>query len=518
MNLPWRPSAVPERKATEQKNSAQFAAVCEALLERGAKVRFRAHGQSMQPNILDNDALTIAPVQQKDLRRGDVALTHGRDGFRAHRVYNRNSAARNVITRGDSGQENDPATQTILGKVVAIERNGRKASIKTPAQRFRHTFRRQIHRLKGAASLRLRKFASSFALFGFLAASGILLSASPAAAQADLTMSQTTSVSVVDTGINFNYTEIATNNGPNPVPAGTLVVYQQTPPNTTLQSITVDANWNCSNPGATGPIICTYVPALASGANTAADPILFTLSVTGGTAYGTTILNSATVTSQTTDPAPSDNTSITTVLVEAAAQADMALSMTAWPTPVFLSSTLTYTIQVQNLGQANAATVQVVDTIPGTTTFVSANAPAGWSCSGTTTVTCSLTGTMVQGASATITITVTSPSTAGPITNTATVSSTTPDPVATNNSATDITVVQPLVCATPGKDGAGGTLSGVVNTYYRASANGNLAAGTNSVTLAAALPAAGTPIAVGDLLLIIQLQDALINNTNTSSY
>ena len=79
-------------------------------------------------------------------------------------------------------------------------------------------------------------------------------------------------------------------------------------------------------------------------------------------------------------------------------------------------------------------------------------------------------------------------------------------------------MVQPLVCATPGKDGAGGTLSGVVNTYYRASANGTLAAGNNSVTLAAALPAGGTPIAVGDLLLIIQLQDALINNTNTSSY
>ena len=87
----------------------------------------------------------------------------------------------------------------------------------------------------------------------------------------------------------------------------------------------------------------------------------------------------------------------------------MALSMTAAPTPVFLSSTLTYTIQVQNLGQANAATVQVADTIPATTTFVSANAPAGWSCSGTTTITCSLTGTMALGASATITITVTSP-------------------------------------------------------------------------------------------------------------
>ncbi len=510
---------MPERKATEQKNSAQFAAVCEALLERGAKVRFRAHGRSMQPNILDNDALTIAPVQQKDLRRGDVALTHGRDGFRAHRVYNRNSAARNVITRGDSGQENDPATQTILGKVVAIERNGRKASITTPAQRFRHTFRRQIHRLKGAASLRLRKFASSFALFGFLAASGILLSASPAAAQADLTMSQTTSVSVVDTGINFNYTEIATNNGPNAVPAGTLVIYQQTPASTTFRSITVDANWTCTTPGAgnSGPIICTYNLALANGASTAADPIVITESVNTGTAADTTILNSATVTSQTVDPVPNNNTSITTVLVEPVADADLALFMTASPTPVFLSSNLTYTIQVQNLGQASAAAVQVTDTLPTGTTFVSSNASAGWSCSGTVTVTCALTGTMAQGASGTITIAITSPATSGPISNTASVSTSTTDPVSANNSATVVTVVQPLVCATPGHDGAGNLLTGVVNTYYPPLANGTLAAGATTVNLGGSSGAAKA-IGIGDLLLIMQMQDALINSQNTGAY
>ena len=506
-----------ERKSIEKRNSAQFAAVCEALLRRGANVRFRAHGQSMQPNVLENDAVIVAPAEQT-LERGDVALTYGKDGFRVHRVRFTDGSAGEIVTRGDAGQENDAAVNVVLGKVVAIERNGQKVSMERAGISYLHAARVWIRRLWLALTLRFGGLSASSLCIGLIAAFGLLLNATPVAAQADLTMTQTTSVSVVDTGVNLSYTEIATNKGPNAVPAATLVVYQQTPPNTTLQSITVDANWNCSNPGAAGPIICIYAPALASGANTSADPILFTLSVNAGTTYGTTILNSATVTSQTTDPVPSNNTSITTVLVEAAAQADMALSMTAAPTPVFLSSPLTYTIQVQNLGQASASTVQVVDTLPATATFVSANAPAGWACSGTTTVTCSLTGTMAQGASATITITVTSPSTSGPISNTATVSSATADPVAANNSATVITVVQPLVCATPGKDGAGGTLSGVVNTYYRASANGTLAAGKNSVTLAAALPAGGTPIAVGDLLLIIQIQDALINNTNSSSY
>ena len=192
-----------ERKTIEKRNSAQFAAVCKALLDRGANVRFRAQGQSMKPNILDGDALIIASVQQKELRRGDVALTHGEDGLRAHRVCDANSGTRKVITRSDSGQENDPATPGVLGVVIAIERKGRKTSMTQPYQRLGHVFRTQIHRLKLAASLRLKRFASSSALFIVVVASGILLNPSPAAAQADLTMSQTTSVSVVDIGHQF---------------------------------------------------------------------------------------------------------------------------------------------------------------------------------------------------------------------------------------------------------------------------------------------------------------------------
>jgi uncharacterized repeat protein (TIGR01451 family) len=505
------------REPQVRRDSQLFAKVCEAVLRRGHKVQFQVQGQSMQPTLLDGDEVVVAPTTPGELRRGEVVLSESRDGLRVHRVAVCEVTSGSVTTRSDTGLEMDSPASRVFGKVTARRRNSGVESLSISRVRLGHPARILMRRIRVAAAARLRRSAAF--LLGLAALT--LLSAAfavPAAyAQADLTMTQATSVSVVDRGINFNYTEIATNNGPNAVPAGTLVVYQQTPPNTTLQSITVDANWNCSNPGAAGPIICIYAPALASGANTAADPIVFTLSVNGGTAYGTTILNSATITSQTTDPVPSNNTSVTTVLVEAANQADMALSMTAAPTPVFLSSTLTYAIQVQNLGQANAATVQVVDTIPGTTTFVSATAPAGWTCAGTTTVTCSLTGTMAQGATATIKIAVTSPSTPGPITNSATVTSVTADPVMANNTATVITVVQPLVCATPGKDGAGGVLSGVVNTYYRASANGTLAAGsTAGVTLAAG--SGPTPISPGDLLLIIQMQDALINNTNSSSY
>ncbi|HEY4229526.1 MAG TPA: isopeptide-forming domain-containing fimbrial protein, partial [Thermoanaerobaculia bacterium] len=70
-------------------------------------------------------------------------------------------------------------------------------------------------------------------------------------------------------------------------------------------------------------------------------------------------------------------------------------------------------------------------------------------------------------------------------------------------------------CATPGKDGAGGTLSGVVNTYYPGTANA--AAGATLIHVGASRGSA-TGITAGDLLLVIQMQDAAINSSNTSSY
>jgi hypothetical protein len=71
------------------------------------------------------------------------------------------------------------------------------------------------------------------------------------------------------------------------------------------------------------------------------------------------------------------------------------------------------------------------------------------------------------------------------------------------------------LCATPGKDLAGGVLAGVVNRYHPGAASA--AAGSASITLGVARGAA-TPITAGDLLLVIQMQDALINATAGDSY
>src|SRR5207248_6449732 len=69
-------------------------------------------------------------------------------------------------------------------------------------------------------------------------------------------------------------------------------------------------------------------------------------------------------------------------------------------------------------------------------------------------------------------------------------------------------------CATPGRDDTA-TLNSVINTYYPGTLTA--AAGTTTITLGPAT-GAGTPIAIGDLVLGIQMQDAAIESTNTGAY
>src|SRR5206468_9133558 len=92
----------------------------------------------------------------------------------------------------------------------------------------------------------------------------------------------------------------------------------------------------------------------------------------------------------------------------------------------------------------SAAAVHVNDPLPANTTFVSATTSVG-SCTGTTTVDCDL-GTLANGASATITIVVTS-TVVGPLSNTATVSTTSADSNGADNSSTAATTVQPVPSA-----------------------------------------------------------------------
>lgn len=184
------------------------------------------------------------------------------------------------------------------------------------------------------------------------------------------------------------------------------------------------------------------ITANLSGTLAADTTSTFTIIVTAPSVPGT-ITNTATV--ATTTPETNYNNNSASVTTQVIQPADVSIVKTANPNPVEVSSDLTYTITVGNAGPAVANNVVVTDPLPTNTTFVS-EAGSGWTFSnsianGVTTITADLIGALAVNASSTFTIVVQAPPTPGTVTNTATVTSSTPDVNLANNTSTVTTQV-----------------------------------------------------------------------------
>ena len=133
------------------------------LLKNGYKVRFSAPGHSMFPTITDNETVVVEPIEPFAVHKGDIVLYRSNGELIAHRVMgiltndkadqysvlfnafspdkakavspdaNHQSSqhaslspSHFFILRGDAALNSDePITSgQVLGKVIAIERNG----------------------------------------------------------------------------------------------------------------------------------------------------------------------------------------------------------------------------------------------------------------------------------------------------------------------------------------------------------------------------------------------------------
>ena len=120
------------------------------------------------------------------------------------------------------------------------------------------------------------------------------------------------------------------------------------------------------------------------------------------------------------------------------------MSKTASSNPALPGQSLTYTIRVINAGPDDAADVALTDPLPSSTTYVSCSTSVG-TCAGpsvgsTGTVTAAL-GTLAVGDVVTLEIVVRVASGYGNLVNTATVTSSTPDPDPGNNTSTAVTTI-----------------------------------------------------------------------------
>jgi uncharacterized repeat protein (TIGR01451 family) len=125
----------------------------------------------------------------------------------------------------------------------------------------------------------------------------------------------------------------------------------------------------------------------------------------------------------------------------ALAPADLSITKSDSPDPVTEGGQLTYTVGVTNAGPDPATDVTVTDDLASSDFDLISVTPSQGSCDtqGAQNITCNL-GTLASGATANITILVTAKK-PGTVTNTASVTTSEPDPQSANNTVTESTTV-----------------------------------------------------------------------------
>ncbi len=518
-----------------RRDSRKFTAICSDLLSQGFRVRFRANGKSMQPNIVENDALLVAPASLASLaslRRGDVVLTQDDLGLKAHRLVQKNILTDELLTRGDTGQDNDAPVPTALGKVIAVERGGHTRSTVGVRSRLAAKSNSVLYRAKLAFWKRTARVIRYLFPGALLLILSLLSNVSPATAQtADLSVTESAAPSTVSPGGTISYTIAVKNNSfLNTSTAPSWV--QATPANTTYQSVAAPAGWTCTNPavGGTGNVTCSATTLATNTTKT----FTMVVAVNAGTAGNTTISSSVTV-SATNNSNSGNDTATATVTV---LSADLAIAETPGSGSASPGGTISYTVLVTNNGASAAAAPSWTQLTPTNTTFASVTPPAGWTCvkpgvGATGAVTCTDGSALANAGTASFTLVVTvNAGVAGGtvISGSTTVSSATFDPSAANNTATgSVTVLAADLAITqtrsPASVNPGGTISytSVVTNNGPSSANAPVftQATPANTTFQSVTPAAGwtcTNPAVGGTGTITCTDAANLANAGTATF
>ncbi|GAA5107345.1 hypothetical protein GCM10023339_05250 [Alloalcanivorax gelatiniphagus] len=244
----------------------------------------------------------------------------------------------------------------------------------------------------------------------------------PVADEADVSITKTASPEPVTAGDQVTYALTVRNNGP--TPASGVQVVDTLPAGTTY----VSSNPSSGSCAVSGQTLTCGLGTIANGAT---GTVSVVVRVPPGS-EATSVTNVARVSTTTSDPNPANNNASTTSTV--VRQADVALTKSAAPASPVPGNDVTYTLVATNNGSSRATDVTVTDTLPSSLAVRSASD----ACTVTgSQVTCTA-GGLDPGQSATFTVVATVPSnaTTASLTNSARVTSNTPDPTPANNSAT----------------------------------------------------------------------------------
>ncbi|GAB4580756.1 MAG: hypothetical protein Fur0022_34980 [Anaerolineales bacterium] len=110
------------------------------LAAQAPALRLRITGSSMAPLLQDGEAIILQPIAWKALQPGDIiAFRHIHDTI-THRIISINPQG--ITTLGDNLRKPDPflSPDALLGRVIALEKNGHIKSLSTGAWPSFHRF------------------------------------------------------------------------------------------------------------------------------------------------------------------------------------------------------------------------------------------------------------------------------------------------------------------------------------------------------------------------------------------
>lgn len=284
----------------------------------------------------------------------------------------------------------------------------------------------------------------------------------------DMAITKTDNVTNVTPGQALTYTLMYTN--VSIVGASGVAITETVPANTTFNAgASLPTVWSCVD-GAPGGTACTT--AIGSVAANAGGMVTFSVTINNPAPAGVNaITNTASIAddgTKGTDPTPSNNS--TTDVDTLTATPDLQISKTDGQTVVTPGQLLTYTLTITNVGNRTATGVQITDTLPANTSFVSAS-DSGTHLAGVVTWPAFTLAGGNASVSRIVTVQVNNPLAAGvnTITNTAVVADDGAggvDPTPGNNSTSDVDTVNAAPDLVIVKDDGGATtVPGGVVTY-----------------------------------------------------
>lgn len=310
-------------------------------------------------------------------------------------------------------------------------------------------------------------------------------------ASADVRLSKTAGAALVAGTTTANaWSVVVSNLGPDTA-VGPFTV-ADTPTNIPAGVTIVSAagtGWTCTTPAPDSSFSCSRTVASDTLARGASFPeIDVRVSVAATVASGATVDNSASVTEATFDPDTSNNTSARQLTVTANADLSIVKQLSG---TAAAGQTATWTIDVTNLGPSvSAGPITVTDTVPSGLSDVSVTG-TGWTCGAVIggTVTCTRPATLPVGVASRLIFTGLVPSSySGNTTNTATVTSTTTDPVTSNNSSTATNPIDTATSISLKKTLTGGAIVPGSPSTYRFDVTNTGLADARSITVVDPLP------------------------------